>query len=75
MEIGKNAGVTILTPDKTDFKTKAITRDKEGPSNSTSDYLSKEAQSTNSKRYMHLYAHCNIIYNSQDGDATYVSIN
>ena len=34
--------VAIPIPDKIDFKTKAITRDKEGPSNSTSGYLSEE---------------------------------
>ena len=32
----KNPRVAILIPDKIDFKTKAITRDKERPSNSTS---------------------------------------
>ena len=31
----KKAGVAILTPDWTDFKAKATTRDKEGPSNPT----------------------------------------
>ena len=36
------AAVATLTPDKIDFKTKAITRDKEGSTNSTSGYLSKE---------------------------------
>ena len=36
-------------PDKIDFKTRAITRDKEGPSNFTSGYLSEETQNTNSK--------------------------
>ena len=30
---------------------------------------------TNSKRYMHPYIHCSIIYNSQDMEATEVSIN
>ena len=29
----KKSGVAILTPNKTDFKTKAITRNKERPSN------------------------------------------
>ena len=29
----------------------------------------------NSKRYMHLYVHCSIIYNSQDLETTYMSIN
>ena len=31
MEIKKKAGVAILISDRTDFKTKAIIRDKEGP--------------------------------------------
>ena len=43
-------------------------------SNSTSGYLSKEYKHTNSKRYMHPYFHCSIIYNSQDMETTYVSI-
>ena len=38
----KKAGVGIHMPDKIDFKTRAITRDKEGPSNFTSVYLSEE---------------------------------
>ena len=33
---------------------------------SISGYLSKEHKNTNSKRYMHPYAHCSISYNSQD---------
>ena len=36
----EKASLAILIPDKVEFKTKAI-RDKEGPSNSTSGYLSK----------------------------------
>ena len=40
METNKQkAGIAILIPDKIDFKIKAITRDKEGPSNPTSGYL------------------------------------
>ena len=39
----------ILIPDKTDFKTKAVTRGKEGPNNPTSGYLSEETQNTNWK--------------------------
>lgn len=31
MERKKKAGLTILTPHKTDFKTKDVTRDREGP--------------------------------------------
>ena len=70
----QKAGVTILIPDKIDFKIKAITRDKEGPRNSTSRYLSEETQNTNLKRSMHPYVHCSIIYSSQDMEATIVSI-
>ena len=53
-------------------------------SNSTPGYLSKENENTKSKnqkkpktkkQYMHPYSHCSIIYNSQDGYATKVSIN
>ena len=43
-------------------------------SNSTSGYLSKENENTNSKRYIHTHIHCSIIYNSQDMEVTYVSI-
>ena len=35
-------------------------------SNSTSGYESEENESSNSKRCMHTYVHCSIIYNSQD---------
>ena len=31
-----------------------------------SGYLSKEYKSTNSKKCVHPYVHCSIIYNSQD---------
>ena len=51
---------------KTDVKTKPIMREKEGPKNSTSGYLSEETQNANSERYMHPHVHWNIIYNSQD---------
>ena len=59
----KKGGVAIDIPDKIHFKTEAI---KEGPNNSTSGYLSKETQNTKSKRHIHPYTHCSIIYNSQD---------
>ena len=39
-----------------------------------SGYLSEEIQNTNSKRYMHPYVHCSIIYNSRDVEATQVPI-
>ena len=59
------AGVAILLPDKIDFKTKAILREKEGSHNSTSGYLPKETKNNKSKIYMHLYVYCSIIYNGQ----------
>ena len=52
--------------DKTDFKTKAVTRHEEGCRNSTSGYFSKETQNTNLKIQMYLYVRCNAIYNTQD---------
>ena len=39
-------------------------------SNSTPGYLPKVNENTNSKRYMQLYVHWTIIYNSQDKEAT-----
>ena len=44
------------------------------PSNSTFAYLSEENKNTNLKRKVHLNIHCSIIYNSQDMEATYLSI-
>ena len=43
-------------------------------SNYISEYLLKEIKNTNSKRYMHPYIYCRIIYNSQDTEATQESI-
>ena len=43
----RKAWIATLTLDKIDFKTKTLIRDKEGPSNSTSEYLSEEIQITN----------------------------
>ena len=40
------------------------------PSNSTSEYLSREIQNTNLKRHMHSCVHCCIIYKSQDMETT-----
>ena len=54
-EMKKNAGVAILISDKIDFKTKTITRHKEGPSNSTSGYLSEETP--DNKLYKDIYTH------------------
>ena len=39
-------------------------------SNSTPRYLFKENENTILKRYMHFCVQCNIIYNSQDMEAT-----
>ena len=39
-----------------------------------SENLSQETQNTNSKEYMHPYVHCSIIYNSQNLEASQVSI-
>ena len=55
---------------KTDFETKGITREKEGPSNYTSGYLFLKTENTKSKRHIHPYVHCSIIYTSQDMEAT-----
>ena len=41
--------------------------------NSTIRYFPKEYKNTNSKRYMHLYVYCSIIYNSQDIEVTRIS--
>ena len=46
-----------------------------GSSNSAPGYLSTEIENTNSKRYMHLYVSCRIIYNSQGMEASQLSIN
>ena len=37
------------------------------------EYLPKEYKKTNSKRYMHPYVYCSIIYSSQDMKAIQVS--
>ena len=60
----------MLILDNIDFKTNAITRDKEKPSNSTSGYLSKETQIINLKRHIHPDVHFTVIYNSQDMEET-----
>ena len=38
--------------------------------NSKSVYLFRQNQNTNYKRYLHSYVHWNVIYNSQDMEAT-----
>ena len=42
------------------------TRTTLGSSSSTSVCFSEENKSSNLKRHMHSYVHCNTIYNSQD---------
>ena len=64
IQIGiKIAEVAIHISDKIDFNTKAIVGDKE-LSNSTSWYLSKEAENTKLKRHMHPYVNSSITYNT-----------
>ena len=43
--------------------------------NSTPGYISKENESINLKRYMHLNIHSGIIYDSQDMETAQMSIN
>ena len=43
-------------------------------SNSTHGHITEKNKNINLKRYMHPNAHCSTIYNSQDMEATYVSI-
>ena len=40
-------------------------------SNSTTGYLFEENKNTNSKRYMHPFVHCSIMYDSQYVEAIY----
>ena len=44
------------------------------PSDSPSGTMSRETQNTNFKEYMQPFAHCSIIYISQDLEVVYVSI-
>ena len=44
-------------------------------SNATPGYISEKTENTNLKRYMHPSVHSSIIYNTQDMEATQVSIN
>ena len=66
----KKAGVAILIPYEIDFYTKAVTREKEGPSNSTCGYLSEKSQNTKSKMHIYQFVHCSIFHNSQDIETT-----
>ena len=45
------------------------------PSTSTSGYLSKKTQNTNSEEYMHTYVHDSVIYKSKVMETTQVPIN
>ena len=65
----KMKGVAILLSDKIDFETKAIKRDREGPSNSTSGIYLKKLKHY-FERHTHSYFYCSIIYSSQDMEAT-----
>ena len=71
----KKSGVTIFIPDKTDFKTKAISRDKEGPSNSSSGCLCKETPDTKLEREIRPSDHCSVTYRSQGRETASVSVN
>ena len=62
METQQKTEVAILIPDEINFKTKALKRDKEGPSNSTSGYLTEETQHTKSKGDIHPYVYCSILW-------------
>ena len=42
--------------------------------NSSPGYLSKGNKNTNLKMYMYPYVHCTFVYNSQDIEATLVSV-
>lgn len=44
------------------------------PSNPPSGYLSKGNENKNSERYVHSHVHRSVIYNYQDMEATYVSV-
>ena len=59
----EKAREAILIPYKTDFKTKAITRDKD--SIIQFEYLSEETQNTTLKVHVHLHVHHSIIYNTK----------
>ena len=61
---GKQYGVSLEIKNRTTIRF----------SNFISEYLPKEIKNTNSKRYMHPYIYCRIIYNSQDTEATQRSI-
>jgi len=40
------------------------------PSNHITGYLAKKYKNTNSKRHIHSYVYCSIIYDNQDIEAT-----
>lgn len=70
----KETGIAILVSNKTDFKTKAITREKKKDSAILllDTYLKK---TNNLKRYLHFHVCGIIIYNNQDMRTTEVFIN
>ena len=70
----QNNKVALFILDKIDFKTKAITRDKEGSIYLTAGHLSEETPNTTPKGHVHPYVHCCIIYNSKVMETTWISI-
>ena len=74
-ETKKESWVAIFISNKEDFKTKPISRVKEGLSNPTSKCLFEQTQSTISKKYVNPNVHDSIIYKSQYMKLTSVSIN
>ena len=71
--VGMQTGAATMEK-SADFPQKIKNETSLSPSNSTSGYLSKENQNTNSKGCMYPCIHCNIIDNSQDTEATKVPI-
>ena len=65
---GMEIGTTII---KTIRKClKKLTKTTIWSTNSIYGYSSKENENTNSKKFMHTYAHCCIIHNSQEKETT-----
>lgn len=60
----KQAGAAISMQEKPDFKTNALTGDKEGPRKSTSKYETKENQNTTLRGCVHSYVYCSIVFHS-----------
>ena len=70
----RKAGVTIPKPDKIDFKMKAVTRDKKGLNNSTSEIYAKKTKALHRKGIFTMYSLQNIC-NNPDMETTYMSMN